>query len=75
MALEREFYTADQLADLLAVSRKTVDRIVRRGALPVYCIGRVRRFRRDGVEAFLACARTDATLDVGTCTSRNGAVD
>ena len=31
MALEREFYTANQLADLLAVSRKTVDRIVRRG--------------------------------------------
>ncbi len=58
MALEREFYTAAELARLLAVSRKTVDRLVRRGALPVYRFGRARRFRRTDLETFLAASRT-----------------
>ena len=54
---EKEFYTAAELAQLLAVSKKTVDRLVAGGALPVHQIGRVRRFRRDDVEALLAGAR------------------
>ncbi len=56
--LEKAFYTADELAALLAVSRKTIDRIVRRDALPCYRIGRARRFRRCDVEAFLVRCRS-----------------
>ena len=54
----KEFYTPAELAALLAVSRKTVDRMVRRGALPCHRFGRARRFRRRDIEAFLARCRT-----------------
>ena len=56
--LEKEFYTANELAALLAVSRKTIDRIVRRDDLPCYRIGRARRFRRSDIEAFLVRCRS-----------------
>ena len=59
-ALEKEFLTAGELARVLAVSEKTVRRLVQRGALPSYQIGRARRFRRSDVEVFLASCRTGA---------------
>ncbi len=55
--LEKAFLTAAELAELLSVSCKTIDRMVRRGALPCYRFGRARRFRREDVEAFLALCR------------------
>ena len=64
--LEKEFYTAAELARLLAVSRKTVDRLVSRGALPSYRFGRARRFRRDDLERFLQQCRT--SVDSGAPT-------
>ena len=55
--LGKEFLTAAELAALLSVSRKTVDRLVRRGALACYRIGRARRFRSADIEIFLAKCR------------------
>jgi len=51
--LDAEFYTAKELADLLKVATKTIDRMVERGDLKVYRIGRVRRFRRSDIEKYL----------------------
>ena len=61
VGLEKAFLTAAELAELLAVSRKTIDRMVRRGALPYYRFGRARRFRREDVETFLALCRVRVT--------------
>lgn len=59
MALpSREFFTAAELATVLRVSRKTVLRMARRGALPCHQFGRAKRFRREDVEVFLARCRT-----------------
>ena len=53
----REFFTAAELAAVLRVSRKTVLRMARRGALPCHQFGRAKRFRREDVERFLAGIR------------------
>lgn len=53
----QEFFTADELAAILRVSRKTVLRMARRGALACHQFGRTRRFRRQDVEAFLQRSR------------------
>jgi excisionase family DNA binding protein len=53
----QEFFTADELAAILRVSRKTVLRMARRGALACHQFGRTRRFRRQDVEAFLETSR------------------
>ena len=54
----QEFFTAAELAAVLRVSRKTVLRMARRGALPCHEFGRVKRFRRQDVEYFFSRART-----------------
>ena len=56
----REFFTAAELAAVLRVSRKTVLRMARRGALPCHQFGRAKRFRREDVERFLVGVRTIA---------------
>ncbi len=48
-----EFYTTQELAEKLRVAKITIYRMADRGELPYYNIGRVRRFRREDVEAFL----------------------
>ena len=53
----QEFLTAAELAAVLRVSRKTVLRMARRGALPCHQFGRAKRFRREDVERFLAGVR------------------
>ena len=53
----REFFTAAELAAVLRVSRKTVLRMARRGALPCHQFGRAKRFRREDVERFLSGVR------------------
>jgi len=53
----QEFFTTAELADVLRVSRKTVLRMARRGALPCHQFGRAKRFRRDEVERFLDAVR------------------
>lgn len=47
--------TAQQVADLLAVSVKTVERLTKQGKLPCYRLSdtRTRRFRQDDVQRLL----------------------
>ena len=54
---EPEFYTVGQLAELLQLTPMTIYRMVRRGELACHAIGRIKRFRRGDVEAFLQKAR------------------
>jgi len=63
----QEFFTAAELAAVLRVSRKTVLRMARRGALPCHQFGRAKRFRRQDVEYFFSRARTlDSNADPST---------
>ncbi len=55
-----EFYTVAQLARLLQLTEMTIYRMVHRGELPCYSIGRVKRFRYGDVEAFLKRCRVPA---------------
>jgi excisionase family DNA binding protein len=55
-----EFYTVSQLARLLQLTEMTIYRMVHRGELPCYSIGRVKRFRQNDVEAFLRRCRVPA---------------
>jgi excisionase family DNA binding protein len=55
-----EFYTVAQLAKLLQLTEMTIYRMVHRGELPCYSIGRVKRFRHGDVEAFLRRCRVPA---------------
>ena len=55
-----EFFTVSQLADLLQLTEMTIYRMVNRGELPCYSIGRVKRFRRNDVEDFLESCRIPA---------------
>src|SRR3977135_2085073 len=60
---EPEFYTVGQLADLLQLTPMTIYRMVRRGELACHAIGRIKRFRRGDVEAFLQSSRQPAEGD------------
>jgi len=51
------FYTLSQLADLLQLTEMTIYRMISRGALPCYVIGRAKRFRRDDIDKFLEDCR------------------
>ncbi len=55
-----EFFTVGQLADLLQLTQMTIYRMVNRGELPCYSIGRVKRFRRNDIEEFLESCRIPA---------------
>lgn len=57
----REFYTVSQLANLLQLTEMTIYRMVNRGELPCYEIGRVKRFRQRDIEQFLESRRSPAT--------------
>lgn len=56
----REFYTVNQLAELLQLTEMTIYRMINRGELPCYAIGRVKRFRHRDVEEFLDSCRVPA---------------
>lgn len=56
----REFYTVQELAQMLRVTEMTIYRMARRGQLPYYTIGRSMRFRASEVEAFLQAAKGQA---------------
>lgn len=57
----KEFYTVSQLADLLQLTEMTIYRMINRGELPCYAIGRRKRFRQGDVEEFLEQHRVSAT--------------
>ena len=56
----REFYTVGQLAELLQLTEMTIYRMIHRGDLPCYVIGRNKRFRSSDLETFLASRRLPA---------------
>lgn len=55
--LKKEFYSVNELADVLGVNPMTVRRLEQRGELKSHSIGRVKRFRREDIEAYLKKAR------------------
>ena len=57
MTEQQEFYTVKELAHMLQVTDMTIYRMVHRGKLPCYNIGRAKRFGRADVEAFLKRCR------------------
>lgn len=59
--IQPEFYTVGQLAELLQLTPMTIYRMVRRGELACHAIGRIKRFRRGDVEAFLENSRQPAS--------------
>lgn len=48
-----EYLDAEQAAGLLGISRRSLPQLVRRDRLPVHRVGRLYRFRRDEVVAWL----------------------
>ena len=62
MTLEKEFYTRKELAGLLKISERTVQRLVESGDLRAHHIGAGGskrpsvRFRKEDIEAYLAKA-------------------
>lgn len=58
--MEKVFFTSRELADWLNCHILTVNRLVQRGELPAYKIGRYYRFRREDIEAWLEKQRVKA---------------
>ena len=57
--LSKEFYSVKELASLLGVNPMTIYRMVQRGRLSCYQVGRAKRFYRRDIEMFLeGCVRT-----------------
>ncbi len=52
-----EWLGSKETAELLGISLRTTYRLVDDGQLPAYQIGRVIRFKRDEVEAFIESTR------------------
>ena len=57
---KREFYSVQQIASLLQLDEMTIYRMVKRGDLASYAIGRIKRFRSRDLEAFLEGSRVPA---------------
>lgn len=55
--LKKEFYSVNELAEVLGVNPMTVRRLEQRGELKSHSIGRIKRFRREDIEAYLKRAR------------------
>lgn len=53
MGLEKEFYSTKELAELLGVTELTIHRLVKKGDLVCVNVGRVRRFARSDIQAFI----------------------
>ncbi len=52
-----QLLTSEQVAELLAMRRSTVEEYARRGLLPSIKLGRHRRFIRDDIESALKALR------------------
>jgi len=61
----REFYTVSQLAELLQLNEMTIYRMVNRGELACYTIGRTKRFKRSEVDEFLESCRSKVSRKTG----------
>jgi excisionase family DNA binding protein len=57
---EARLLTANEVADLLRVSKMTVYRLIKEGALPALRVGRSYRLREDDVDEYLSKRYTEA---------------
>lgn len=55
--LKKEFYSVNELAEVLGVNPMTVRRLEQRGELKSHRVGRIKRYRREDIEAYLKKAR------------------
>ncbi len=53
----RSLLTRDDAAEYLAISKRTLDRLVQSGDIPAYRISGHRRFRRADIDSFVASRR------------------
>jgi excisionase family DNA binding protein len=58
--LEKEFYTAEELADILQVAPITIRRMAKRGEISFYLIGKQQRFSREDFLQFLESSKNKA---------------
>lgn len=54
---EKDFYTAEDLAKILQVTKVTIYRLMDQGELPYHQLGKLKRVRRADFEEFLAKSR------------------
>lgn len=58
--LEKEFYTAEELAEILQVAPITIRRMAKRGEISFYSIGKQQRFSREDFLEFLESKKNKA---------------
>lgn len=60
--LSQEYLTIPEVATLLKVHEITVRRMLKAKTLPAYKVGKMYRFRRDEIDAYLKALRDASTL-------------
>jgi len=65
MAIVKEWFTVDEAAEYLCVSRRTIYKLTSDGRLPAFSIGkqRHRRFRKEDLDRALRPRQEAASLD------------
>jgi excisionase family DNA binding protein len=58
--LNKEFYTAEELAEILQVAPITIRRMAKRGEISFYLIGKQQRFSREDFLRFLESRKNKA---------------
>lgn len=59
MDKDKEFFSVTELAEWLSVGPMTIHRMVKRGDIPAYQVGKLFRFRRADIEEWLARHRVN----------------
>ena len=57
--LEKEFYTLEEIAELLSVTYNLIYRLVRNGQIPASRIGKLYRISRTDLQDYLARTKTE----------------
>jgi excisionase family DNA binding protein len=65
MAVTKEWFTVDEAAEYLCVSRRTIYKLTKEGRLPAFRIGkeRHRRFRKEDIDKALRPAEKATNLE------------
>jgi excisionase family DNA binding protein len=68
MAITKEWFTVEEAAEYLCVSRRTIYKLTKEGRLPAFCIGkeRHRRFRKEDLDRALRPNQEVGSLDILT---------